>query len=89
MLAGELSKIQSSSDIPQALKRYEEIFRPIQAKMEDTIPWYPQMMFPQTAFGLGIRDSTLWFLSKTKMYKILGGGPGIEWELPFYDWADI
>ena len=89
MLAGELSKIQSSSDIPQALKRYEEIFRPIYAKMEDLIPGYPQVMFPQTALGLGIRDSALWFLSKTKMYKLFGGGPEMQWELPSYDWADI
>ncbi|KAF2092768.1 FAD/NAD(P)-binding domain-containing protein [Rhizodiscina lignyota] len=89
MLAGELSRIQSSSDIPQALKRYEEIFRPIYTKMEDPIPGFPQIMFPQTALGLGVRDSALWFLSKTKVYKLFGGGPEIEWELQSYDWADV
>ena len=89
ILAGELSKIQSSSDIPQALERYEEIFRPISTKREELIPGFPQIMFPQTALGLGIRDSALWFLSKTKIYKLFGGGPEIEWELPSYDWAEI
>ncbi|EXJ61714.1 hypothetical protein A1O7_02143 [Cladophialophora yegresii CBS 114405] len=88
ILAGELAKIQSSADIPRALERYEEVFRPIYAKMDDLIPGFPQIMFPQTNWGIWTRDSVLWFCSKTKMYKLLAMGPGVHWDLPSYDWVD-
>ena len=87
MLAGELSKIQSSKDIPQALEKYEEVFRPLYAKMEDIPPSFPQIAFPQTAWGLWLRDSALWFVSKTKMYKIFQGDSGVDWKLPDYQWV--
>ena len=87
ILAGELSKIQSSKDIPQALERYEEVFRPLYAKMEDLPPGFPQIAFPQTAWGLWLRDSALWFVSKTKLYKIFQGDSGIDWKLPDYKWV--
>ncbi len=89
MLAGELSKIQSSSDVPQALEKYEEVFRPLYAKMEELPPGFPQFAFPQTAWGLRLRDSVLWFVSKTKMYKIFQGGSGMDWKLPSYDWVGM
>ena len=89
MLAGELSKIQSSSDVPQALEKYEEVFRPLYAKMEELPPGFPQLAFPQTAWGLRLRDSVLWFVSKTKMYKIFQGGSGMDWKLPSYDWVGM
>ena len=89
LLAGELSKIQSSNDVPQALEKYEEVFRPLYAKMEDIPPRFPQIAFPQTAWGLWLRDSTLWFVSKTKMYKLVQVGSEIDWKLPFYDWVGI
>ena len=89
MLAGELSKIQSSNDVPQALERYEEVFRPLYAKMEELPPGFPQIAFPQTAWGLRLRDSVLWFVSKTKMYKIFQGDSGIDWKLPCYDWVGM
>ncbi|OCT49714.1 putative monooxygenase [Cladophialophora carrionii] len=88
ILAGELSKIQSTKDVPRALERYEEVFRPIYAKMDDLIPGFPQVMFPQTAWGIGIRDAVLWFLGKTKVYKLLAMGQGVHWDLPSYDWVD-
>ena len=89
MLAGELSKIQSSNDVPQALERYEEVFRPLYAKMEEVPPGFPQIAFPQTAWGLRLRDSVLWLVSKTKMYKIFQGDSGIGWKLPYYDWVGM
>ena len=46
-------------------------------------------MFPQTALALGMRDSALWLLSKTKMYKFFESGPEVEVELPSYDEADV
>lgn len=86
LLAGELSKIQSSSEIPQALERYEGVFRPLYSKMEELPPGYPQLAFPQTALGLRIRDSALWFASKTKIYKLLPDDAETGWKLPVYDW---
>jgi len=35
LLAGELSRIQSSSDVPQALEKFEKVFRPLYSKMEE------------------------------------------------------
>ena len=87
ILAGELSKIQSSNDVPQALKRYEEVFRPLFAKMEVIPPGYPQMAFPQTAWGLWLRDSVLWLVSKTKIYRLFQGDSGTDHKLPCYDWV--
>ncbi len=89
LLAGELSKIQSRNDVPQALEKYEEVFRPFYAKMEELPPGFPQIAFPQTAWGLRFRESALWFVSKTKIYKLFQGGSGIDWKLPGYDWAVI
>ena len=88
ILAGELSKIQSSSDVPQALERYEEVFRLLYAKMEDIPSWFPQLVFPQTVWGLWLRDSALWIVSKTKLYRLFQGDSGIDWKMPSYDWVD-
>ncbi|KAI9661210.1 MAG: hypothetical protein M1821_009537 [Bathelium mastoideum] len=89
VLAGELSKIQSSNDIPRALERYEEVFRPLYAKMEELPPFFPQVAFPQTAWALRLRDSFLWLVSKTKAHKLLPVDSGIDFELPQYDWTSI
>ncbi|KAF7868440.1 hypothetical protein EAF04_004972 [Stromatinia cepivora] len=89
ILAGELSKIQSSDDIPKALRRYEEVFRPIYKKMEDLPPGFPQLAMPQTRWGMRIRDSIIWFVSKTKAHKLLPNDQGgSDHELPEYDWVD-
>ncbi len=85
ILAGELSKIQSSSDVPQALERYKEVFRPLYAKMEELPPGFPQFAFPQTTLGLRLTNSTLWCVSKTKLYKLFQGGSEDKWKLPSYD----
>jgi len=89
VLAGELSKIKSSNDVPQALEKYEEVFRRLYASMEELPPGFPQIVFPQTAWGLRLRDSALWFVSKTKMYKLFQGASGTDWKLPCYDWVGI
>lgn len=89
LLAGELSKIQSRNDVPQAMERYEEVFRPFYAKMEELPPGFPQIAFPQTAWGLRFRQSVLWLVCKTKLYKLFQSGSGVDWKLPGYDWVDI
>ncbi|TEY86573.1 hypothetical protein BOTCAL_0006g00530 [Botryotinia calthae] len=86
ILAGELSKIKSSADIPGALQRYEKTFRPIYRKMEDLPPGFPQLAMPQTRWGMWIRDSIIWFVSKTKVHKLLPEDRNTDHELPEYDW---
>lgn len=87
ILAGELSTIKSSDEIPQALERYEGIFRPLYKTMEELPPGLPQLAFPQTAWGLWLRDSLLWIVSKTRLYKLFQWGTGVEFEFPVYDWV--
>ena len=87
VLAGELSKIQSSKDVPQALERYEEVFRQCHGKMKGTPSWFTSVMWPQTAWGLWLRDSALWFVSMTRMYKLFQGDSWAEFELPSYNWV--
>ncbi|KAF2492931.1 FAD/NAD(P)-binding domain-containing protein [Lophium mytilinum] len=89
ILAGELSKIQSSEDVPRALERFEEVYRPLYTKSEDGPPFFPQGAFPQTSWALWLRDSLLWFVSKTKLYKLLPADDESGFELPSYDWVDI
>lgn len=89
VLAGELSKIQSGSDVPAALERYENVFRPFYAKMEDLPPGFPQIAFPQTSWGLWILGCVLWLVSKTKFYKLFQTGSKTEWNFPSYDWVGV
>lgn len=92
LLAGELSKVQSSADIPAALEMYEEVFRPLYKQMEDLPPFFPQFAFPQTAVGLTILRSAAWVVQKTKIYKLfMGGGESgvMKWKLPEYEWSNV
>ncbi|KAH6671874.1 hypothetical protein B0J14DRAFT_639840 [Halenospora varia] len=66
ILAGELGKIESSKDVPAALERFEEVFRPLYKKDEDLPPMFPQMLCPQTALGIRVMHSVLWMVAKTK-----------------------
>ncbi|KAL6710744.1 hypothetical protein ACN47E_007801 [Coniothyrium glycines] len=88
-LAGELSKIKTSEDIPKALISYEDTFCPLYAKDEELPPAFPQIAFPQTAWALRLRDSALWIVSKTKAYKLLPKDGGHKFDLPDYDWVGV
>ncbi|CAE7023618.1 hypothetical protein PTNB73_02190 [Pyrenophora teres f. teres] len=88
-LAGELSKIQNTDGIADALVRYEQNFRLIQGKDADILSWYPQIAFPQTAWALKLRDSLVWTLSKTKAYRLLPVEKLDETKLPVYDWVSV
>ncbi|KAG4026668.1 hypothetical protein MFRU_038g00720 [Monilinia fructicola] len=89
ILAGELSKIQNTEDIPKALQRYEEVFRPIYKKMESLPPGFPQLAMPQTRWAMWIRDSIIWTISKTKIHRLLSNDQGgSDHKLPEYEWID-
>ncbi len=89
MLAGELGKIQSSADIPAALERYEEVFRPIREEKGNLPKGFPQIAFPQSAWGLGLRNALLLFVSKTRAYKLLPGDSKEKGTLQEYRWVDV
>ncbi|RAR02958.1 flavoprotein monooxygenase [Stemphylium lycopersici] len=87
-LAGELSKIQSSDDIPDALKRYEETFRAV--KGDDSLPpGFPQIAFPQSTWAIKLRDIIAWTVTKTKAYKLLPSDKPDESKLPPYEWTSL
>jgi len=89
-LAGELSKIGSSAEVPRALDDYETVFRKIYSKSEDLPPGFPQIAFPQTGWGMKLRDLSLWFASKTKLYKLLpDDDKAEEAKLAEYDWKNL
>jgi 2-polyprenyl-6-methoxyphenol hydroxylase-like FAD-dependent oxidoreductase len=89
VLAGELSKVQSTKDIPEALRRYEKAFRAVQRKDEDLPPGFPQIGFPQTTWGIRLRDAIMWTVCKSKAYKLLPGDKPDESKLPVYDWVCV
>jgi 2-polyprenyl-6-methoxyphenol hydroxylase-like FAD-dependent oxidoreductase len=86
-LAGELGKMESSEDIPATLERYEEVFRAIQSKDADLPPGFPQIAFPQTAWGLRVRDSIAWAVGNSKVYKLLPSDKPDATKLPAYEWV--
>ncbi|PQE27516.1 hypothetical protein CJF30_00007834 [Rutstroemia sp. NJR-2017a BBW] len=88
VLAGELSKIQSTDDVPEALKRYEDVFRPVYTKSGEIPPAFPQIMFPQTRMALKVRDSLVWIVGKMKLHKLFPGGEDEKTEMPEYDWRE-
>ncbi|EMD64269.1 hypothetical protein GGP41_006696 [Bipolaris sorokiniana] len=88
-LAGELGKVRRSEDVPDALKRYEKVFRPVQAVDGTLPPGFPQMAFPQTEWGLRLRDAIAWAVAKSKVYKLLPNDKPDESQLPVYEWTSI
>jgi 2-polyprenyl-6-methoxyphenol hydroxylase-like FAD-dependent oxidoreductase len=89
-LAGEISKISSSGDVPKALEKFEEVFRKIYAKSEDLPKGFPQIAFPQTRWGMRVRDAGLWLASKTKAYKLLPDDDSEkETKLGEYGWREM
>lgn len=88
VLAGELGRIKESSEVAKALDAYESTFRKRYSKSEDLPPGFPQLAFPQTGWGLKVRDLGLWLVSKTKAYKLLPADDGVAAELPAYEWQE-
>jgi 2-polyprenyl-6-methoxyphenol hydroxylase-like FAD-dependent oxidoreductase len=88
-LAGHLGKITSSAEVPAALDAYESEFRKVYKKSEDMPFGFPQIMFPQTAMGLKVRDVVAWTVGKTKVWKLLPDGDSEgSGKLAEYEWAE-
>ena len=89
VLAGELSKVTSTADVPRALEAYEQVFRQVYEKSEDDFTWFPQCAFPQSRWGLWLRDTFLWLVSRSKVYRWLPDDDKIDWKVPDYDWRAL
>jgi hypothetical protein len=91
LLAGELSKVETSEEFPAALERYENFFRPIVEPNQRMPPGAMQMMNPQTSWGISILNTILWSIYKTRVYRLFGGfgvAGAKDEELPEYGWPD-
>ena len=84
--AEEPPKTQNREDVPQALERYEQVFRP--ATFEEIPYGSPQIVMPQTAGDGQERDCIMWIVSKPKVYKLFRGGSRFDFKMPPYDWVD-
>lgn len=89
-IAGELSKIASPEEVPQALQTYEDLYKPFVAKHNMDFALFPQLANPQTAWGNWIFHSIVWLLALLRVQKLavwLGGGDDSQgWKLPEYGW---
>jgi 2-polyprenyl-6-methoxyphenol hydroxylase-like FAD-dependent oxidoreductase len=86
-LAGEMSKIASLTDVPKAIEEYAREISPLYTKYAGIPRGIPQIAFPRSEWGMKVRDSMLWFVSATKLYKLLPEvNAADEKDLPEYEW---
>jgi 2-polyprenyl-6-methoxyphenol hydroxylase-like FAD-dependent oxidoreductase len=89
-IAGELSKITASEQVPEALQSYQSVYKPYVDKQLIDLPLFPQLANPQTAWGNWILHAiagTLAFLRvQTLAMWAFGGDDSKGWKLPEYGW---
>ncbi|KAI7489567.1 hypothetical protein KC351_g1193 [Hortaea werneckii] len=105
VLAGELSRACQASDKPTStraildgLKGYEDRMKPIIAQMQKIPPGMPQMMAPQTQWGLWFRKLILRlviagmslspYLSWISAFLPAAFNGGDRYDLPDYEWIE-
>lgn len=94
VLAGEL--LLHNNDVKSATKAYEELMLPFAKAQQSTMGDYAmQVLNPQTAWGLWIRNTILWALTKFKVDKIgvwVAGKLGVKeprLKMPAYPWPAL
>ena len=92
MVAGELAKARTNdkAEISAALKRYEDGFKPFVRKNQWRPPGVPQVMNPQTKWGVTILHNVLWFMHRSGLSKwLLSDGQSNKegWKIPDYGWS--
>lgn len=89
-IAGELSRIDSSNKVPDALRKYEKIFRPWVEKHQKPLSGGMQLVNPQTAWGIWVLHTlmrVLCFLRVPQLLiRVFGSGENDSWKLPEYNW---
>lgn len=85
VLAGELS---CSTDLQEALKRYEEILRPYVEKGQNVPKFAPKMLQPQTLLGVAVQRGVLRIVDTPGIKQLvtkLFVSSADDFELPVYD----
>jgi 2-polyprenyl-6-methoxyphenol hydroxylase-like FAD-dependent oxidoreductase len=89
-ISGELSKIESSSQVPHALRKYEDVFRPWVEKHQKPYAGGMQLANPQTEWGVWLFHTILRVAVALRLPQLLmrffGGGENDAWKLPEYGW---
>lgn len=90
-IAGELSKIDSVDQVPDALQKYEDVFRPLVEKYQGSFAPGMQIANPQTAWGVWIFHTILKVVTFLRIPQMLGrvfgaGNESGNWKLPDYGW---
>ncbi|KAF2648057.1 FAD/NAD(P)-binding domain-containing protein [Lophiostoma macrostomum CBS 122681] len=86
VLAGEISK--SPSDVPAALERYQSVFRVAVDQVQSLPPGAPQIVNPQTEWGIKVLSSFLGVVSsgwiRSLASKVSSVLPDRRWNPPEY-----
>ncbi|KAJ4329711.1 hypothetical protein N0V87_010632 [Didymella glomerata] len=91
-IAGELSNIESATQVPDALQKYEDLVRPYIEKTTNPMGRSVGMQIanPQTAWGIWAFQMVLKIITLLKIPQLLmrffGGGDKEEWTVPEYGW---
>lgn len=89
-LAGELSTLTDRKEIARALGRYEKEFRKTTDKSGSLPGGFPQIAFPRSRVGLGVRNWVLWGVSKSGLLGLLpDGDKPDEGGLKEYRWEEL
>ena len=85
ILAGEIAK--HGHNVEAALQEYERKLRPLIDNAQKLPPGGPKLLNPETNFGITILNSTLGFMTATRLNKLaekLAGESAAAFELPDY-----
>jgi 2-polyprenyl-6-methoxyphenol hydroxylase-like FAD-dependent oxidoreductase len=86
-LAGEMTKITNTADVPKVIEEYARGISPLYTKYAGIPRGIPQIAFPRSDWGMKLRDSMLWFVSATKFYKLLPEvNAADEKDISEYEW---
>lgn len=88
VLAGEISK--SPDDVPRALENYQAIMKPFVQQVQNLPPGAPQILNPQTTYGIAIlkyslRIASSWLFMTVFSSLIAWWPTSKKWKLPSYD----
>jgi 2-polyprenyl-6-methoxyphenol hydroxylase-like FAD-dependent oxidoreductase len=92
VLAGELSQVGPFVDIPTALENYEKVLRPLVDKVQNIPSAAPQIVNPQTSWGIWALNTAVWGVQKSGLHKLFRSFGGIsekDWKMPDYEWVKL
>ncbi|KAL5416442.1 hypothetical protein PMIN04_008152 [Paraphaeosphaeria minitans] len=89
-IAGELSKVTSSEQVPQALQSYEREYMPYVKTQNVDFALFPQLANPQSAWGNWVLHTIVGLFAALRFQQlvtwIMSRNEKEEWKLPEYGW---